>query len=52
MQSRFARFVLVGSAATLTTYAVLIAGVEWLGMSAVLWWSFTANRRWTFARQG
>ena len=30
---RFASFVLVGAVATLVQYAVLVAGVEWLGMA-------------------
>ena len=35
LKNQFLRFVLVGTAATLTTYAVLIVGVEFLHVNAI-----------------
>lgn len=62
MRSRFYRFVLAGAGATLTTYAVLVIGVELLRLSPVLASiigyalgivvNYTLNYRYTFAARG
>lgn len=58
----FGRFIVVGVVATIVHVAVLVALVEWAGVSAVLasipafaiamLASYSANRGWTFRRPG